>query len=93
MHGSDGAVLVNGDIYSLFHFLICKRDNEIKAINVTDILLTDLIYNFQSQGFVAIENYDKNTDITIDVYAINVEPQDFYFTENGLSFDSYPTAW
>ena len=46
-----------------------------------------MIYNHQAQDFVPVEAYEKNEEITIQSYSINVEPFDFYFTENGLTFD------
>ena len=87
LHENIGAVAVNGDIYTLNHFILAKRDNEIKSINVRFLLNTDLIYNHQTQDFVPVEAYEKNEEITIQSYSINVEPFDFYFTENGLTFD------
>ena len=87
LHENIGAVAVNGDIYTLNHFILAKRDNEIKSLNVRFLLNTDLIYNHQTQDFVPVEAYEKNEEITIQSYSINVEPFDFYFTENGLTFD------
>jgi hypothetical protein len=58
-----------------------------------DIIASDLIYNYNEKAFVPIENLEKNIDVTIQVYSINVEPKDFYFTENGLTYDGYPTDW
>ena len=89
LHENLGAAAVNGDIYTLTHFILAKRDNEIRSLNVKDLLNTDLIYNFQSKDFVGIESLELNEEITIQSYSINVEPEDFYFTENGLTFDMH----
>jgi hypothetical protein len=56
-------------------------------------LLTDLVYNYNQANFIPIENLEKNTDVNIQVYSINIEPQYFFFTENGLTFDAYPVDW
>ena len=92
LHENIGAVAVNGDIYTLNHFILAKRDNEIKSINVRFLLNTDFIYNHQTQDFVPVEAYEKNEEITIQSYSINTEPFDFYFTENGLTFDMQALA-
>ena len=87
LHQNIGAVAVNGDIYTINHFVLAKRDGQIKSLNTSDLLTTDLIYNYQTKDFVAIEAYEKNEDVTIQSYSINTEPYDFFFTENGLTFD------
>ena len=93
IHESVGAVVVNSDIYSTTHCIIAKRDGLIQPIMSADILPSDLIYNYNEKSFIPIENLEKNIDVTIQVYSINVEPKDFYFTENGLTYDGYPTDW
>ena len=93
IHESVGAVVVNSDIYSMTHCIIAKRDGLIQPIMSADIIASDLIYNYNEKAFVPIENLEKNIDVTIQVYSINVEPKDFYFTENGLTYDGYPTDW
>ena len=87
LHENSGAVVVNGDIYTLHHYILAKRDNDIRVLNVSDLVNTDLVYNYQTKDFVAIESLETNSEITIQSYSINVEPWDFYFTENGLTFD------
>ena len=87
LHENSGAVVVNGDIYTLHHYILAKRGNDIRVLNVSDLVNTDLIYNYQTKDFVAIESLETNSEITIQSYSINVEPWDFYFTENGLTFD------
>ena len=93
IHESTGAVVVNTDIYSMTHWLVAKRDGVIRSIRASELLPTDLIYSYNAKDFVLIENFEKNLDVNIQVYSINIEPQDFYFTENGLTFDAYPTTW
>jgi hypothetical protein len=92
LHENVGAVAVNGDIYTLNHFILAKRDGQVKSLNVKDLLNTDFIYNYQTKDFVAIEALEKNEEITIQSYSINTEPWDFYFTENGLTFDMQALA-
>ena len=90
---SNGAVLINSDIYSMTHAIVIKRNENIMIINVTNVLPSDLVYSYTEKNFVPIENITINTDVSIQVYSINVEPNDFYFTEHGLTFDFYPTEW
>ena len=92
LHESPGAAAVNGDIYSMNHYLLVKRNDEVKVLRVDNLTTSDLIFNYQTQDFAAIESYELNTDIVIQTYSINVEPQDFFFTENGLTFDLHPLA-
>jgi hypothetical protein len=75
------------------HHIVAKRDGLVTAILSGDILISDLIYNYNQKAFVPIENLEKNTEVVIQVYSINVEPKDFYFTENGLTWDGAPTNW
>ena len=89
LHTSDGAVAINGDVYSTAHWLLIKRNGEIKTVNVTDVFETDLIYTYQTKDFSPIETFEINNEISIQVYSINTEPIDFYFTENGLTFDAH----
>lgn len=93
IHESNGAVVINSDIYSMSHWLLCKRDGVIKTILSPGILPSDLIYSYAEKDFVPVSTLEINRDVTIQVYTINVEPYDFYFTESGLSFDAYPIDW
>ncbi|NDF29887.1 MAG: hypothetical protein EB150_06755 [Nitrososphaeria archaeon] len=90
LHETVGAVAVNGDIYTIKHLILGKRDGEIRSLFTHTLQNTDLIYNYQTKEFVPIESLEINLDITIQSYSINVEPSDFYFTENGLTFDMHP---
>ena len=44
---------------------------------------------YQTKDFAPIETFEFNDEISIQVYSINTEPVDFYFTENGLTFDAH----
>ena len=85
--------MINSDIYSLTHGLVIKRDGVVRTVNSDKVLPSDLMYNYVAKDFIPIENFTINTDISIQVYSINVEPNDFYFSEHGLTFDFYPMEW
>jgi archaellum component FlaF (FlaF/FlaG flagellin family) len=89
LHDSPGAVVVNSDIYSTTHWIVTKRGEDITLINAVDIQEGDLVYNYATKDFAPVEIFSIDMNTWISVYSINVEPQDFYFTESGLAFDGY----
>ena len=60
------------------------------ALITNALLFKQLAYDPQ-KDFVPVTTAEIYPDSQINVYCINVEPQDFYFTENGLTFDTYAT--
>jgi hypothetical protein len=58
-------------------------------ISALDIVETDLIWSPTDTAWVAITSLES-FDSTHDVYSVNCEPYDIFFTENMLVHDTRP---
>ena len=85
----DRVIVVNGNKYSVSHYIMVKRDGEARFVNVTAILETDLVYSPVFQDWQPIIELRESEGKEL-VIAINTEPYDVFFTDNALVHDSSP---
>jgi hypothetical protein len=86
---TDKIFFINGDAFSGSHRIMVNRDNVARMISALDIVDTDLIWSPTDITWVpitSIESYDS----THDIYSVNCEPYDIFFTENMLVHDTRP---
>jgi len=88
---TDGAILINENKYSKAHWILIKNNEGIKFKNVTDVLLTDLIFSPMTQDWNPVTQCMPINSKEL-VISINVEPYDVFFTDNALVHDSYNAA-
>jgi len=87
----DGAIVINGNKYSLQHFILIKRDGQIQFQPSSSVLETDLIFSPSENDWKEITDYKVTTQKEL-LISINVEPYDLFFTDNALVHDSYNAA-
>ena len=88
-HVVDQVVVINGNKYSVSHYILVKRDGISKFVNVTDVLDTDLIYSPTFNDYQPIIELRLSEGKEL-VITINTEPYDIFFTDNALVHDSQP---
>lgn len=88
---TDGAIVINENKYSKAHWILIKNNEGIKFKNVTDVLLTDLIFSPMTQDWNPVTQCMPINSTEL-VVSINVEPYDVFFTDNALVHDSYNAA-
>jgi hypothetical protein len=84
----EGAIVINGNKYSLQHFILIKRDGQIQFQPSSSVLETDLIFSPSENDWKEITDYKVTTQKELLV-SIDVEPYDVFFTDNALVHDSY----
>ena len=84
---SEGAVVINSDIFSNYHYILIKRDGIAKFVSSVDVLNTDLVYSYADQTWEEITTLEA-VPIVHEVVSINCEPYDMFFTEKILTHDS-----
>jgi hypothetical protein len=87
----DGAIVINGNKYSLQHFILIKRDGQIQFQPAANVLETDLIFSPSENDWKEITDYKVTTQKEL-LISIDVEPYDVFFTDNALVHDSYHAA-
>jgi hypothetical protein len=88
-HVVNKVIVINGNKYSVSHYILVKRDGIAKFLNVVDILDTDLIYSPTFQDWQPIIELRESLGSEL-VITINTEPYDIFFTDNALVHDSQP---
>ena len=88
-HIVDRVIVINGNKYSVSHYILVKRDGVAKFVNVTEVVETDLIYSptFSDWQPVIELRVSEGKELVI---TINTEPYDVFFTDNALVHDSQP---
>lgn len=84
---SDGAVVINSDIFSNYHYVLIKRDGIAKFVSSLNVVITDLVYSYVTQTWEEITILEA-VPIVHEVVSINCEPYDMFFTEKILTHDS-----
>jgi len=84
----EGAIVINGNKYSLQHFILIKRDGQIQFQPSSSVLETDLIFSPSENDWKEITDYKVTTQKEL-LISIDVEPYDLFFTDNALVHDSY----
>jgi hypothetical protein len=82
-------VYVDGDMFTPTHYILTKKDDVIKFIEVDEIDNTYQRYSYEANDFVDIEIVE---DLSIDINNISIhcEPHDNFFTEQMLVLESLP---
>jgi len=88
-HIVDRVIVINGNKYSISHYILVKRDGLAKFINVTDVVDSDLVYSPTFQDWQPIIELRESEGKEL-VITINTEPHDVFFTDNALVHDSQP---
>jgi hypothetical protein len=82
----DTVVSVNGDVYSMNHWILSRKDGLVKFTKSSEIDTTYEVYNYQSLDWIPVTS--ATTMAYIDrVYTINCEPHDMFFTNSMLVYD------
>ena len=88
-HVVDKVIVINGNKYSISHYILVKRDGISKFINVVDVVDTDLVYSPTFADWQPIIELRESEGKEL-VITINTEPYDIFFTDNALVHDSQP---
>jgi hypothetical protein len=88
-HIVDKVIVINGNKYSISHYILVKRDGLGKFVNVTDVVESDLVYSPTFQDWQPIIELRESVGKEL-VITINTEPYDVFFTDNALVHDSQP---
>ena len=88
-HVVDQVIVINGNKYSISHYILVKRDGLAKFVNVTDVVETDLVFSptFADWQPIIELRVSEGKELVI---TINTEPYDVFFTDNALVHDSQP---
>ena len=88
-HIVDKVIVINGNKYSISHYILIKRDGVAKFVNVTEVLESDQVYSptFADWQPIVELRVSEGKELVI---TINTEPYDVFFTDNALVHDSQP---
>jgi hypothetical protein len=86
---SDLLVFINGDGFSGSHGILVQRDGSALFIKAKDILETDMVWSLVENSWVDVSILEKY-EAEHQVWSINTEPYDIFFTENMLVHDTRP---
>ena len=85
----DNVVVINGNKYSYSHYIMVKRNEEVKFVKVYDVEFTDQIFSPMTDSWQPIIEL-RNAEGKELVISINTEPYDIFFTDNAIVHDSHP---
>jgi len=85
----DNVVVINGNKYSYSHYIMVKRNEEIKFVKVYEVESTDQIFSPMIDSWQPILEL-RNSEGKELVISINTEPYDIFFTDNAIVHDSHP---
>lgn len=86
---SEKAVIVNGDIFSDWHWILVKRDGITKFVRSEDIIEgTDYIFDVDSNSWEIVDLFEV-IQVGHETVSIDCEPYDMFFTEKMLTHDSF----
>jgi hypothetical protein len=86
VHPASSVISVNEDVFSPNHILLVKRGDEISMKRASELLTTDMLWNYSASGWIEI-NILEIHDYEHTVITINCEPNDLFFTEGALTHD------
>ena len=84
----DEVIIINGNKYSFSHYILVKRNDEVKFVKVYEVLETDSVYSPLYDAWQPILEFrhQQSKDLVI---SINTEPYDVFFTDNAIVHDSH----
>ena len=82
----DRVVSINGDTFSISHYILTRKNGVIEFKNAPDIDTTYQIWSRVENDWQQVEVAEE-LEMIDTVYSINCEPFDKFFTENLLVYD------
>ena len=86
---ADLLVFINGDGFSGSHGILVQRNQNALFVRAKDILEDDLVWSLTDDSWKPITSLEKH-EAAHQVWSINTEPYDIFFTENMLVHDTRP---
>jgi hypothetical protein len=86
---SEKAVVVNGDIFSQWHWILVKRNDITQFVRSEEIIEgTDYIFDIDSNSWEIVDLFEI-IEVGHETVSIDCEPYDMFFTEKMLTHDSF----
>lgn len=83
------AIVINGDIFSQYHWILVKRDNVIKFVLSENIVEnSDHIFDPDTNTWEIVDLFEV-IEVAHETISIDCEPYDMFFTEKMLTHDSF----
>ena len=83
---ADKAMIIDGDVYSLNHKMLVRKDGVVSFANVENIDTTYEKYSVYSNDFVSIYAVEL-VEVPVVAISINCQPNNNYFTNNVILSD------
>jgi hypothetical protein len=85
----DMAVIINGDIFSQYHWILIKRDNVAKFVLSDEIVEnSDYVFDPETNTWEIVDLFEL-IPVSHETISIDCEPYDMFFTEKMLTHDSF----
>lgn len=85
---SDTAIVINGDIFTAPHLILAKGpDGVVSFVRSENITEEYHVWSLEERDWIPVTNVEVIAYIE-QVYTINCEPYDIFFTQNMLTHDS-----
>jgi hypothetical protein len=85
----DNVVVINGNKYSYSHYIMIRREGQVKFVKVYEVEFTDEVFSPLIDDWQPILEL-RNSEGKELVISINTEPYDIFFTDNAIVHDSHP---
>jgi hypothetical protein len=83
------AVIINGDIFSQFHWILVRRDGVTQFVVSENVLEgVDYIFDIDSNAWEIVDLFEV-IEVNHETISLNCEPYDMFFTEKMLTHDSF----
>jgi hypothetical protein len=83
------AVVINGDIFSQYHWILVKRNGLTQFVRSENIIEgTDYIFDADTNLWEIVDLFEV-IEVNHETISINCEPYDMFFTEKMLTHDSF----
>ena len=83
------AIIINGDIFSQYHWILVKRDNVVKFVLSENIVEnSDYIFDVDTNTWDIVDLFET-IEVNHETISIDCEPYDMFFTEKMLTHDSF----
>jgi hypothetical protein len=85
---TDSAIVINGDIFTAPHLILAKDSNgSVSFVRSENITEDYQVWSLDSRDWIPVTSVETIAYIE-QVYTINCEPYDIFFTQNMLTHDS-----
>ena len=83
------SVIINGDIFSQYHWILIKRDNVAKFVLSDEIVEnSDYVFDPETNTWEIVDLFEL-IPVSHETISIDCEPYDMFFTEKMLTHDSF----